>query len=523
MSELSYIALLALKDAEIGRLQGDLSRVHAQLAEMIGKVDRLTDAVARSNERISELLVIVQRKKAGSRPEKPEKPPEPPPVVEGVVAAGFADRPTAPEPPGLLHDRPRERPRPTGRKALPESLPADEATLLPDACARCASREFDVIDEVVEEKLTVVQQHQRRRVTRRKTCRCRDCGTRTTAEAPPAPFDRSKVTCEWLAWLVFEKFAKLVPLDRTRRYLGVQGVTLSMSFLVTQIEAAADLLAAIDGHHWKLLLAGDFMASDATGFKVQVPGAGLHHGHLEVYHRGDLVVVQYEAEKGGETQATKLKKFRGVLQVDAESRYNLTFENPAIIEAGCNAHPRRKLRDAEKVQPLLATEAGRFVGAMFGAEEEARNAGLRGDDLVAWRRDRIRPLYDDFSRWMNAVEPTLIPSDPLAKVIRYYRNHWTALTRFIEDARVPIDNSGSEREFQHVAKLRLNSLFAGGTEGAHRAAILLGIVASCRRISVDPQAYLTWALIRLGTHRYKYDLDVSELTPAAYKAGLAAR
>lgn len=55
-----------------------------------------------------------------------------------------------------------------------------------------------------------------------------------------------------------------------------------MSFLVLQIEHAAELLDAIDGEHWKQLLAGTHLASDGTGFKVQIPELGLHGGFMEV-------------------------------------------------------------------------------------------------------------------------------------------------------------------------------------------------------------------------------------------------
>lgn len=69
---------------------------------------------------------------------------------------------------------------------------------------------------------------------------------------------------------------------------------------------------------------------------------------------------------------------------------------------------------------------------------------------------------------------------------------------------------------RHVAKLRLNSLFAGSTEGAHRAATLLGVAATCRSLGVDTVAYLVWAFTRLGTHRDVYGLSAAELTPAAF-------
>ena len=67
-------------------------------------------------------------------------------------------------------------------------------------------------------------------------------------------------------------------------------------------------------------------------------------------------------------------------------------------------------------------------------------------------------------------------------------------------------------------KLRLNMLFAGSTEGAHRACVILGIVATCRAIGVPVQAYLAWAFERLGTHRDHFGLAIEQITPAAYKA-----
>lgn len=498
---------------ELASLRDALVQANARGDELLAMVKALTDAVAKGNDRIAELLVIAQRKKA--RPAPAPKAPEPPPVVGDEARAAFDARPTPPTPPGDLFDHPKPKQRPTGRKPLPEHLDAEVSTVYPERCP-CGCDRFDWVDEVLEEKLDI-RAHQRKRVTHRKTGRCRQCGQRSTAEAPPSPFARSKVTCEWLAWLIAQKVQLLVPLDRIRRYLGVRGIALSMSFLVTQIEAAADLLDAVDGEHWKQLVTGKHLATDGTGLKVQIKGVGLHHGFIEVYHQGGIVVFQYEAEKGGKTQSDKLEKFVGTLLVDAESRYNETMrDHPEIIEANCNAHPRRKLRDAEVVQPILAAEGGRFITAMFEQEAAAKKLGLTADALKAWRQQHIRPITESFRAWMDAVQPTLVPSDLLAKVLQYYRNHWTALMRFLDDPGVSIDNSASEREFQPVAKLRLNSLFAGGTEGAHRVCVLLGIAATCRHLGVDFEAYMTWLFIRRGTHRHKYPMSAKELTPAAY-------
>ena len=63
-------------------------------------------------------------------------------------------------------------------------------------------------------------------------------------------------------------------------------------------------------------------------------------------------------------------------------------------------------------------------------------------------------------------------------------------------------------------------LFAGSTEGAHRACVLLGIVATCRSLGVPVQAYLAWAFERLGTHRDVFALPLEAMTPAAFKKSL---
>jgi transposase len=493
-----------------------LAQSNARVAELTAEVGRLADLVARGNDRIIELLAIAQRKKGGARSTSTDKAPEPPPSLDDAAKEAFAKRPAPPKLP-QKEKRAKKKTKPTGRKPLPDHLAADEHTTAPEACGCCGSTDLEIVDEVVEVKLHVVKEHIRKRVVRRKTGCCRHCGERTTARSLPAPFARSKATCEWLAWLVHQKFVMLAPLDRIRRDLASRGIKLAMSYLVTQIERAADLLGIVDGEHWKQLLAGAWMATDTTGIKVLVPQLpGTHNGHLEVYRRDDLVVFQYEPHKGGEVLAQKLAPFSGVLVADAEHRHNAVYEDGRVVEAGCNAHGRRKLRDAEAVQPALAKEGGGFVSAIYLAEAEAQKQGLTGDKLRRWRQKKIPPLANQLKAWMDAVEPTLTPSDPLAETIRYYRNHWEALFRFVDYPEIPIDNSASEREYQQVAKIRLNCLFAGSTEGAHRAATLLGIVATCRATGVDPLGYLGWAFTRLGTHKDVYGLSAAELTPAAY-------
>ncbi|MCW5792035.1 MAG: IS66 family transposase [Polyangiaceae bacterium] len=508
MTTADYLAELARRDAE-------LSVIRAENARQAKLIESLTEQLVALTERIAELIAAVERKKG--------KPPIPKPVAPATLTEAereaFENRPRPPEKP-VKPKEPKPRAKPTGRKPLPKHLPEEVHHFRPTACDHCGGAALDQVDEVTEEKLHVVKEHQRRRVVTRFTCRCRACGERTTPASLPAPFPRSKITGEWLAWLMHQKFSLLVPLDRVRRDLKERGIAMAMSTLVSYVERAADLLAAIDGYHWKQLLAGRWMATDATGLKVLVKGLPeAHNGYLEQFHNHDAVVFQYAATKHAEGIESKLAGFRGTLTADAEHRLNGVY-GEHVLEAGCNAHARRRFRDAEATQPALALEGGKFIGAMYGVEEDARKEGLTGKALLARRRERAGPIAKEFDEWRAATLPGLLPSEPLAQAIRYYDRHREALLRFLEDPEVPLDNSATERRFQHVAKLRLNMLFAGSTEGAHRACVLLGVSATCRTMGVSFEQYLAWAFERLGTHREVFGLPVSELTPAAFKLTL---
>jgi len=188
---------------------------------------RLTQQLAKANERISELEAIVARSKQKPRrtpPPKPASAPKVDPEVDPDQEQAFHARPLPPTP-EISEAKPPGKPPPTGRKPLPRHLPEDRTEVCPAQCGHCGGTHVDRVETMVEEKLHVVKEHQRRRVVKRTTVRCRNCLRRTTGESLPAPYERAKVTCDWLAWFLVQKFYLLVPLDRIRRLLGLQGVS----------------------------------------------------------------------------------------------------------------------------------------------------------------------------------------------------------------------------------------------------------------------------------------------------------
>jgi hypothetical protein len=84
----------------------------------------------------------------------------------------------------------------------------------------------------------------------------------------------------------------------------------------------------------------------------------------------------------------------------------------------------------------------------------------------------------------------LSPKSEMARAITYGLKRWPALTRFLGDGRLEIDNNIAERALRSVAIGRKNWLFAGSKAGGERAATLYTIIETAKLNGIDPQAYI---------------------------------
>jgi transposase len=84
--------------------------------------------------------------------------------------------------------------------------------------------------------------------------------------------------------------------------------------------------------------------------------------------------------------------------------------------------------------------------------------------------------------------------------IRYALSRWDALTRYIEDGHIEIDNNAAERSLRGVALGRKNYLFAGSDAGGERAAAIYSLIGSAKLNGLDPEAYLREVLTRIADH-----------------------
>lgn len=534
--------LAALLAAQQQQASAEREAARRQIARLVKMIEGLTTQL---DELLSEHDAARRAELAKLRSE-----------AEAALAAHAADEdgtgdgtePATPAP------SPPKRPRKHGgggRGRIPPHIHRDTTELHPGHCSRCGSGNLDLEKVLTSEEWDYVRAHLRVRRIERSLCTCRDCGERVIPDQPPMPFDRASCTMAMIAWLCFGKAGLFLPLDRIQRDFEDQGAHIASSTLTRWWQRGADLLLPIATSLRLSLLADTHIRTDGTGLLVVFPrkkGQPVNgeprpgetdasgylvardpiNGQILIFGNDDHAVYWYTDTKEGHHVMDFLTlgeradgtpiRWKGTITADAVSSHDCLFVDDDRIESGCNAHGLRKFRDDENKAPLLASRALAFIRRFYAEEARAKERGLVGAALLAWRQEYIAPVAKDFRAWIDDHRTDLLPSNPVRKAMQYYINHWDALTRFLTDPLVELDNNWSERALRSVNLIRNNSLYAGGEDGAVRLCTLLTLIATARLLGLNPYDYLLWALSKVVPHRDNRGLAASDLTPAAYKA-----
>jgi len=72
---------------------------------------------------------------------------------------------------------------------------------------------------------------------------------------------------------------------------------------------------------------------------------------------------------------------------------------------------------------------------------------------------------------MLGIREEVLPKSPSARAVRYALNQWEALTRYLEDGDLEIDNGATERANRDIAIGRGNWTFFGSNNGGNTAAV----------------------------------------------------
>ena len=280
-----------------------------------------------------------------------------------------------------------------------------------------------------------------------------DC-TVKAADKPAQPIEKSTAGASVLAQVIVSKYADHLPLHRQEKMFERNGVEISRKTMGGWLPAVAELLDPLYGAAKKMLFGSKVIGTDDTGVKVldrNLPFART--GRIWPYV-GDaqhpVVVYDYTPTRGRDGPAKFLEGYTGYLQADAYCVYDAFFK-PArgLTEVGCWMHARRYFYKALDSDQTHMGRALYLIARVYGVEKRAK--GLTGEERLELRKQLSAPLMEKLHCYLLELREEVLPKSPAARAVRYALNQWEALTRFLEDGDLEIDNGATERANRDIA------------------------------------------------------------------------
>jgi len=392
-----------------------------------------------------------------------------------------------------------------GRQALPRHLKRER--MVHDLaegekhCGQCAQDRRRIGEETSERyeyvpaSLMVIEE-----VCLKYACAC----TIRTAGKPSQPIEKSNAGASLLAHVIVSKLADHLPLHRQEKIFQRHGVEISRKTMCGWMAQTADLLEPLYRAAKQVLFASKVIGTDDTGVKVldrKLPFARM--GRIWPYY-GDrehpVVVYDYTATRERAGPEKFLKGYRGYLQADAYGGYDAFFKDPArgLIEVGCMAHCRRYFHKALDSDQARMGPALLLIAQLYKVEDRARR--LSAGERLRLRQLESRPIPDKLRNYLLEIQIEVLPKSPGGRAVRYALKNWTALTRYVEDGNLEIDNNCTERVIRGIAVGRTNWVFFGSDKGGRTAAVLRSLLACAERAGVDSFAWFKDVLARIAEH-----------------------
>ena len=418
---------------------------------------------------------------------------------------------------------PRSAKKGHGRRALPDDLPRQTTVVEAEAkdCPTCG-KPMAVIGHDCKRVLEYVPGRFEVHETLSEKRACSGCGDQVvTAPGPDKLCDGSLAGAGLIAHVLVSKYKDALPLTRLRGIYRRSGVDLPVSTLADWVGIGTAALGPLAEEICRQAKLARLLQTDDTGLKVLDRDSphGIKKGHVWVYvGDGKWVAFVYTPSWQAEPVQRFLADRKGYLQHDGYKGYDgMHAEGSEIIEVGCNAHFRRGFVETLEAGDSRAAVALDLFKKLYQVEDAAE--GKSAEERRALRQTYSRPITERLRAWMDATLGREPPQSKLAKAIQYGVHRWEALTRFLDDGILPLDNNASERALRTIAVGRSNYLFAGSDTGAERAAIAYTILGTATLCGLDPLEYLRDVLTKLSG-RWPHS-RLAELLPPNWAAARA--
>jgi hypothetical protein len=135
---------------------------------------------------------------------------------------------------------------------------------------------------------------------------------------------------------------------------------------------------------------------------------------------------------------------------------------------GCMAHARCKFHELWTYrQSLVGEHALKLFGHLYDVERQAADSNPQHRCEV--RRGRSRRVAEALHEWLVQNRQKVPDGSATARAVGYSLDRWAALTRYIDDGELPVDDNRVEKQIRPIAIGRNNRLFAGSLRAGNRA------------------------------------------------------
>jgi transposase len=432
-------------------------------------------------------------------------PPPAEPAATQQVLVREEDQATEP--------KPRRQPALKVLETITERIEPEEKI-----CPHCRQTKCEIGCEKSERFEYIPAKVIRHELVRPKlACPCGEIGV-SIAPLPPQVIEQGQAGASLVAQVILSKYADHLPLYRQQEQFARLGLNFPRQTLCDWVEKGAAWLQAIVREMKRELLAGDYVQVDETPVRVLDPEVKgrCATGYLWVAGvPGGDVIFEFHPGRGKEYAEQLIGDFQGYLQRDGYGVYSSLAKGDAgLLGVGCWAHARRKFVEALEERPREAEAIVTELRKLYLIERHARDEGMEAEQRRQLRRAMAAPILVALKPRLQALQPGCLPQSSLGKAIRYTISEWEALTRYLENGRLEIDNNLTENAIRPSAVGKKNWLFIGHPQAGWRSAVIYSVIVSCRRRGIEPWEYLRDVLQRLPAMKQS---EVPTLLPRCWK------
>jgi transposase len=312
-----------------------------------------------------------------------------------------------------------------------------------------------------------------------------------TAKGPAKLLPGCRYSLDFAIAVISDKYDFHLPLERQRRQMEAQGLSVDVKTLYGLARAAAEKLEKAIVPEIRKDILKEFAAVhvDETPWGL-LGGTG---GHMWTLSNRTGAYYRFEPTRSGKIAEEVLKGYRGGVLTDGFSGYNRVRKITGIRLGHCWSHARREFYERLETFPKEAKEAIELIDELFRIERSAKSF----EELRIARKTQSVEALEKLRRWMLETREKFLPQDGVTKAIDYCLKLWPGLVLFSKDLTLPLTNNDAERALRHVVMGRKNFLGSKSIDGADTAATLYTVIESTKRAGLEPKKYLRYALTEI--------------------------